>query len=181
MPFTTATTKPKQYSNMARSFKISKKLYHLEKLLSDCVFGALEVTDIVINGQSHPEHMVERKIDAFDLIFDLSLDEQAKLFEYRAFKARAREGIWEKYDVDQLAELARSLGHKDLDALEIWAMKERWNYFPLEDDPNVKIDTGKIVSDYLDGGQQRDDGVKLKRHLDQLLNGDASERVEIID
>ena len=96
---------------MARSFKISKKLYHLEKLLSDCVFGALEVTDIVINGQSHPEHMVERKIDAFDLIFDLSLDEQAKLFEYRAFKARAREGIWEKYDVDQLAEALVSDPH----------------------------------------------------------------------
>ena len=169
---------------MARSFPISRKLYDLNKKLGKSVGYAKWLSknlDVVVRGKKVTAYteMVRLKVEAFDMIFDLSLDEQAKLFEYREFKKRADRSIWKKYDLGQLEELARSLGHKDLFDLVGWATFERWD----RTKPGLvlikRIDTGKMVSDFLDGGQQSDDGVKLKRHLDQLLNDDFSERVEI--
>jgi hypothetical protein len=153
-------------------FIITRKLYDLEKKLSGHVLSGT-------SGYKPIE--VENKLAAFDLIFSLSIEDQEHLFKYRAFRARVCRQTWSKYDIDQLEALARFLGHKDLNELELESMRERWDDEKRDIDPNKKVDTGRMVSDFIATGQQGDEGRTLKRHLDQVLNNEVSERVKIIN
>lgn len=152
---------------MAAPIKISRKLYQLSKSLDRWArmakYGYWEPTKV--------------KVKSFDLIFSLSKKDQAKLFEFRAAEERAKESIEAKYDWAMIEGLARSLGFEDFKALEKSTFRTR--YTLRHENPDYRVDTSKMVGDYLDGGQNHPAGAKLKRHLDELLNNEVLERVKI--
>jgi len=159
---------------MANAFKITQKLFDLEKELSMYIVRTQF-------GSAYKPIKVSYKVAAFDLLFSLSEDEQARILAYRAHLARTYRSIYDKHDVDQLEKLARHLDYKNLRDLEDWAWNERWDKNKRAIDPNKRIDTSKMVSKFLPDGYQTSAGFTLKRHLDQLLNGDASKRIKIIN
>jgi hypothetical protein len=156
---------------MGNSLSITQKIHDLEKVLSEHIF--------VAQGGYMPIE-VESKVAAFDLLFSLSDEEQVELIQYRTHLRKNLKKVWSKHDADQLNELARSLGHEDVYALEFWSIQQRWDT-QTGIDPNKRVDTGKMVSDFIDGGQNASAGVTLKRHLDQLLNGDISKFYKTIN
>jgi hypothetical protein len=152
---------------MAAPIKISRKLYQLSKSLDRWARMAK-------SGTWEPTKV---KVKSFDLIFSLNKKDQAKLFEFRAAEERAKESIEAKYDWAMIEGLARSLGFEDFKALEISTFRTRYTLH--REDPDYRVDTSKMVGDYLDGGQNHGSGAKLKRHLDELLNNEVLERVKI--
>jgi hypothetical protein len=157
---------------MARNFIISRKLYDL-----NCQLGRHAV-DVRYGDESG---IAEAKSAAYDCIFSLNENEQAKLFEYRAFVSeKADERFYGRY-ANLLEDVARFLGHEDFNELLVQSMLERRDSDSGRIDPNKRVDTGKMVSEYFKEGQQSPEGKKLKRLLDETLNCRGGERVSVID
>jgi hypothetical protein len=164
---------------MGNSLSVTQETFDLEKELSRYL------RRVERNKNPKAEHINiaanfsrAAKVAAFDLLFSLSPDEQVKVLTYRAHRIKTHESIFNKHDEAQIDELARFLGHKDWREFDDWAYKERLDPEAKCIDPNKMIDTGKMVSDFIKGGQNTKEGVTLKRHLDQLFNGKASRRIK---
>jgi hypothetical protein len=155
---------------MARPIKVSEKIKDLESLLN--AYSSLATSEYAPDGQRWKEV-------CFDLIFSLSKEEQAQLFAHRAKKDAAAKSIRAKFDMDELEKLAQQTTGKRLIELEIEALKQNADFYTGKIDTIKRVDTGKMVGDYLDGGQNHQSGAKIKRHLDQLLNLDVSDRVKV--
>lgn len=157
---------------MAAPIKVTDKIHRAELLIDfHSLLGTSEHISDLEKKQS--------KEAAFDIIFSLSKEDQFKLFEYRFKKEAARKSIRGKFDMDELEKLAQQTTGKRLIELEIEALKQNADFYTGKIDTIKRVDTGKMVGDYLDGGQNHQSGAKIKRHLDQLLNLDVSERVKV--
>ena len=147
---------------MARKFKVSRKIYELEKKLFSSTFW-------VYVNKGMGQDPTTSKVAAYDYIFSLSVEEQAVLLAYRAQKAKAVPAAMERWDMSP-DEIANAMGY------------DTWQDFELTT-LGRNIDIAKIVSLLTDGrGQQSNDGRRLKAQLEKLFN-DQIERdlFEIID
>jgi hypothetical protein len=146
---------------MPRKFKVSRKIYELEKKLFSRTFWAK-----VNEGMGNAECAAEIKAQAYDIIFSLSLEDQAALFEYRAHKDKAHRAAYKRQEMC-CDEIANAFGY------------ETWEDFAL----GRKVNIAKMVSLLTNGeGQQSNRGRRLKAQLEKLFH-DSTEQdlIEIID
>ncbi len=147
---------------MARKYQVSRKIYEIEKKLFSLSFWA-EVCKVM----GWPAE--GSKSEAYDIIFSLNDEDQAKLFDYKLQKSKAAHHSTKRW-VFQPDEIAQAFGLNNWDEFEL-EMRGR------------SVDVSEIVRLLTKGhGQQSNDGRRLKAQLDKLLNDEIEkDLIEIIE
>jgi hypothetical protein len=136
---------------MARKFIVQRKIHRASSQLG--------VFEMLSKGSG--DFSDKNKVAYFDYLQELSVEDRAQLFRYRADRERALALAWERLDFDP-DEIAQKFG------VDCWREFKQQTYCWIN---GHNVNTAKMVSLLTDGhGQQYNEGRRLKAQLDKLLN-----------